>query len=156
MAGVPNNEQKRALAEYQGPWFGGNRLFPAHEVKRNDAWQCKPEQMLEAIFDSNFTQASGSVDMHVKRVLNLDGHECVEISVSLNRCKGITKGKDGEESEMEVHAYGSIFRSLDVFHVLKADIKGDVVVNLPGPQGLKYKGSGPFLFTATSEVELAE
>jgi hypothetical protein len=156
MPGVPTVEQKKALAEYQGLWLGGNDLFPNYEVKSGDSWQVKPKLLLEAIFDSEFQKVSGKVDLIVKRRMNLDGHECAEISISLERCKGVTTSTDGSETELEMHGYGTLYRAIDIFHVLKADLSGDVVLTMDRSDGLTMRNSGGFEFTATSSVSRSE
>ena len=136
--------------------MGGNDLFPNHEVKSGDSWQVKPKLLLEAIFDSEFQKVSGKVDLIVKRRMNLDGHECAEISISLERCKGVTTSTDGSETELEMHGYGTLYRAIDIFHVLKADLSGDVVLTMDRSDGLTMRNSGGFEFTATSSVSRSE
>ena len=150
---VPTDEQKAALESFRSDWFGGNAMFTDEPIKRGDTWVVKPEVALEAIFGETFTNGTGKVSMAVTRITDYDNQEAAEITMSLDHCKGTSTSPDGGEMEVEVHGFGTLYRSVDPQHTIHVDLNGDVHMTLPQPDAA-LKFSGPFECRASSEVTL--
>ena len=153
MEDVPNDAQKEAMNSFRAAWFGGNALFVDTKVKRRGKWDVTPETILEAIFSETFTDGSGDVTLSVQKFFSFEGVESAEVTVSLNRCRGTMVDSQGQEVEVELQAYGTLYRSLDPPHTTRVDIDGKVQLKMmQGDNELRF--TGPFECQAKSDVVL--
>ncbi|MDB4507749.1 hypothetical protein N9094_00930 [bacterium] len=153
MEDVPNDDQKEAMNSFRAAWFGGNALFVDAMIKRRGSWDVAPETVLEAIFSETFTSGSGDVKLSVQKFFSFEGVESAEVTVSLNRCRATMVDSKGQEVEVELQAYGTLYRSLDPPHTTRVDIDGKVQMKMvQGDSELQF--NGPFECQAKSDVVL--
>ena len=153
MEEVPNDEQKEALNSFRAPWFGGNRLFVDAAIKRGDKWDVTPETVLEAIFSETFKDGSGQVKLSIQKFFSFEGVDSAEVTVSLHRCRGTMVDSKGQEIEIELQGYGTLYRSLDSLHTTRVDIDGTAQLKMTqGDTELLF--NGPFECIAKSDVVL--
>jgi hypothetical protein len=109
--------------------------------------------VLEAIFSETFTSGSGDVKLSVQKFFSFEGVESAEVTVSLNRCRATMVDSKGQEVEVELQAYGTLYRSLDPPHTTRVDIDGKVQMKMvQGDSELQF--NGPFECQAKSDVVL--
>ena len=155
MEDVPNDEQKEAMKSFRAAWFGGNALFVDSKIRRRGSWDVAPETVLEAIFSETFTRGSEDIKLSIQKFFSFEGVESAEVTVSLDGCRGTMVDSKGEEVEVELQAYGTLYRSLDPPHTTRVDIDGKVQLKmLQGDVELQF--NGPFECQAKSDVVLPE
>lgn len=155
MENVPDAEQKEALKSFQVDWVGGNALFEDATFKRGAPWIIPAEKVLGAIFAETFTEGTGDAKLTIQKFFTFEGVETAEVTVSLNRCRGIMMDPAGENVEIELQGYGTLYRSLDTPHTTRVEIDGTTAMTMKqGEVDLKF--NGPFDFLAKSAITLPE
>lgn len=155
MENVPNTEQKEALKSFQADWVGGNALFEDAKIKRRSEWIVPAEKVLGCIFAETFTDGSGDAKLSIQKFFTFEGLETAEVTVSLNRCRGVMVDEEGQNVEIELQGYGTLYRSLDTQHTTRVEIDGTAAMTMKqGEVDLKF--NGPFDFIATSAISLPE
>ena len=148
---IPTDEQKKALKSFQADWFGGNTLFPDKPVKMRSEWEVKPETLLEAIMGETFTNGSGKVTLLVNKVFTFDNQKTAEIGVSMRHIQGTMIDEDGGDTEVNLDAYGTLYRSLESLHTTRVEFKGNISLSTKSPEAT-VTFSGPFECRANSDV----
>ena len=155
MEDVPNDAQKEAMISFQSAWFGGNALFVDAAIKPRGKWDVTPEIALEAIFSKTFTESSGDVTLSVQKFFSFEGVDSAEVTMSLNRCRGTMVDAQGQQVEVELQGYGTLYRYLDSLHTTRVDLDGTVQLKMKqGDTDLQF--NGPFECVAKSDVVLPE
>lgn len=150
---LPTEAEQKALDAYQASWIGGDALFPAAPVQENETWAVTPETFLKAVFGQDFTKGRGKVELRLSRIMTYDGQRCAEVVVLFDQCEGTLELEDGTERQLEIRGSGKLFRALDWFDTLKAELKGSArIVITKEPRVME--GPGYFELNAFRKVTI--
>lgn len=149
--GQPTPEQQEELDGLADDKAIDAEIYPDRKIKVGESWSMSPKAIAH-LMGEDTPNASGKGTLTLKDIVEHNGQRCALIELDFEG-SGTMTDDSGVAVQMTMAMKGDIYRSLEMFEDIKADLKGNIDMTSSPQEGFSMKMGGPLTLTSSITYE---